>query len=187
MPRSTQRALVKECLLRNGGNVKRTVRETGIPESTVRRWKAESWPAPIGLEAFLARTHRDEETGCLIWDGRRSPDGYGLVDFGGRTRSSHRVSYELAHGTTLQPSEQLHHICRNRACVEASHLLPVEPGGPQGHAALHRLEGDFADALDDDNLEQALASLGRSAPWPAWMDATARVGSAAPEANARAR
>lgn len=39
--RTEARQAVAECLARTGGNIKRTVRETGIPESTVRRWRDE--------------------------------------------------------------------------------------------------------------------------------------------------
>jgi transposase-like protein len=38
-PRTLERQAVREALERTGGNVKRTARETGVPEQTVRRWK----------------------------------------------------------------------------------------------------------------------------------------------------
>jgi hypothetical protein len=39
--RTRERQAVAESLARTNGNVKRTVRETGVPESTVRRWRDE--------------------------------------------------------------------------------------------------------------------------------------------------
>jgi len=45
------RAFVYVTLLANDGNVKRTARDTGIPEQTVRRWKAEFEENPPDQEA----------------------------------------------------------------------------------------------------------------------------------------
>ncbi|HJS93747.1 MAG TPA: helix-turn-helix domain-containing protein [Solirubrobacteraceae bacterium] len=168
--RTVQKEIVARVLDANGGNVKRTARETGLPESTVRRWKAQRDQSQIGLEEFLARTHRDEETGCLLWDGPRNPGGYGLLHFGGRTQLAHRAAYELAHGTKLMSEEHLHHVCHNPSCVEGGHLLPVAPEGQHGHAALHQLEDVLAAEL----------AASAAAPWPAWMNAASRVGSVEP-------
>lgn len=40
-PRLIERCAVEAALKANGGNVKRTVRETGVPETTVRRWRGQ--------------------------------------------------------------------------------------------------------------------------------------------------
>jgi transposase-like protein len=52
----SDRALVYATLLSNEGNVKRTSRDTGVGETTVRRWKAEfvtDPPAPEVVEAAV--------------------------------------------------------------------------------------------------------------------------------------
>lgn len=41
--RMIERTAVAAALARSEGNVKRVVRETGVPETTVRRWKPELW------------------------------------------------------------------------------------------------------------------------------------------------
>jgi transposase-like protein len=46
------RARVYTTLLANEGNVKRTARETGVPESTVRNWKTEFEANPPSTEAL---------------------------------------------------------------------------------------------------------------------------------------
>ena len=45
--RTSTREAVRASLVRNGGNVKRAVRETGVPESTIRHWRDEWGIAPF--------------------------------------------------------------------------------------------------------------------------------------------
>lgn len=47
----TDKARVYTTLIANDGNVKRTARETGVPEATVRRWKTEFEENPPSAEA----------------------------------------------------------------------------------------------------------------------------------------
>lgn len=50
----SDKARVYTTLLANEGNVKRTARETGVPEATVRRWKNEFEENPPSTEAIQA-------------------------------------------------------------------------------------------------------------------------------------
>jgi hypothetical protein len=60
---------------------------------------------------------------CWEWTGTvRS--GYGRVHVNGRRRSAHVVVYELLNGPVPE-GMQLDHLCRNRLCVNPSHLEPV--------------------------------------------------------------
>ncbi|MGI4791784.1 MAG: hypothetical protein ACRYFS_23425 [Janthinobacterium lividum] len=59
---------------------------------------------------------------CWIWFRSLVKDGYGSIRIAGRTRRAHRVSYELAYGVVLSPDQFLHHICKNKACVNPLHL-----------------------------------------------------------------
>ena len=75
-------------------------------------------------ERLARKAVRDPATGCLIWRGTVTPKGYGRVCVAGRQRYAHRVAYELA----VQPIADglvLDHLCRNRACIEPTHLEPV--------------------------------------------------------------
>jgi transcriptional regulator with GAF, ATPase, and Fis domain len=67
--RERERARVQNALKIANGNVKRAVAETGIAETTVRRWKAERVPVwrAVDPERFFGATTRDPESGCLIW------------------------------------------------------------------------------------------------------------------------
>lgn len=171
--RRIQRARVLRDLSSNGENVKAAVRTTGVPEATVRRWRAEQHAVreTVDASAFYASTRRDEQTGCLVWVGQRNPDGYGVTSLGGKSRRAHRVAYELRHKTPLSRDEPLHHVCRNTACVEPAHLLLVDASGERGHNALHRLEDEFTALVAAGELARELNALAiRTAEWPAWLN-----------------
>lgn len=59
------KARVYVCLRANGGNIKRTVRDTGVPASTIRHWRTE-WdsdeasPPDVSLVALEATTFVEE-------------------------------------------------------------------------------------------------------------------------------
>jgi hypothetical protein len=73
---------------------------------------------------LLAKTVR-AENGCLLWTGAISTSGYGRVNR--REPGSwfvHRIVHEHLHGP-LAPGFQVDHLCRNRLCVEPTHLEAV--------------------------------------------------------------
>lgn len=63
-------------------------------------------------------------SGCWLWTGADSGDGYGKVWFHGRSRYVHRVVYEQT-VDSLAPGIVLDHLCRVRACCNPIHLEPV--------------------------------------------------------------
>lgn len=77
---------------------------------------------------------------CWIWRRKVTKKGYGLVKDGKRERHAHRVVYERTH-EPLDPHIELHHLCRNRGCVNPAHLEPLTKAA---HLALHRAERSAA-------------------------------------------
>lgn len=84
--------------------------------------------APIWRPKVDGRFTPDPITGCWNWNGSLDRYGYGKVflSFGGRKRQTgaHRASW-IAHRGPIPDNLELDHLCRNRKCVNPSHLEPV--------------------------------------------------------------
>lgn len=61
---------------------------------------------------------------CWVWPGNKNVHGYGVADTGKRSVRIHRLSYELFVGPIPEGLE-LDHLCRNRVCLNPSHLEAV--------------------------------------------------------------
>lgn len=82
------------------------------------------------LHRIEPHIHHDPTSGCWLWDGALSHDGYAQIstyDHGGRNRKSwyvHRVLYFALVGY-VSTDLQMDHKCRTRCCVNPAHLEPV--------------------------------------------------------------
>ena len=66
---------------------------------------------------------------CLIWTGTVGKNGYGILSIFDNTHKKrkilvHRLAYELIKGS-IPEQLVLDHLCRNKLCVNASHLEAV--------------------------------------------------------------
>lgn len=77
-------------------------------------------PAMVRL---IARISIDVN-GCWIDTGPKDSSGYGKISDRYRTTSSHTLAYRVLIGPVPNGLE-LDHLCRNRACVNPTHLEPV--------------------------------------------------------------
>ena len=77
---------------------------------------------------FRAKVQVDEATGCHVWTASLNKFGYGKFGrpgFHGQWMMAHRFAWQLAHGS-LPEGLDLDHLCRNRACVNVTHLRAVD-------------------------------------------------------------
>lgn len=58
---------------------------------------------------------------CIIWTGGLNTRGYGVVHYNDKSKLAHRLIYEEIVGKIPQ-GLVLDHLCRNRACINPSHL-----------------------------------------------------------------
>lgn len=65
-----------------------------------------------------------EGSECWNWIGCRSAKGYGQFRYRGRLWIAHRASFEI-HVGPIPNGLTIDHLCRNRACVNPSHLEAV--------------------------------------------------------------
>lgn len=73
-------------------------------------------------ERMLNFIERIPESGCWIFTGSTSPQGYGRFSIGrGVTAQAHRVSYEMFVGK-IDEGMFVHHKCYVRCCVNPAHL-----------------------------------------------------------------
>lgn len=75
-------------------------------------------------DRLLVKVVVDIQTRCWVWHGSRTCRGYGKLRDAAKSRSAHRVSYELFVGPIPEGLE-LDHLCRHPACVNPDHLEPV--------------------------------------------------------------
>ena len=78
---------------------------------------------PADLQRFWDKV--DKSGDCWIWKaGVRGTGPYGRFRLGSKTVVAHRFSYEIANGQ-IPKGFQIDHRCRNRLCVNPSHLRVV--------------------------------------------------------------
>ncbi len=81
------------------------------------------------IDLFMSHVEMEPNSGCWLWTGRWSEDGYGRSarresDGKSHNRMAHRVSYEMLVGK-VPHGMFLDHLCRTRCCVNPMHLEPV--------------------------------------------------------------
>ena len=66
----------------------------------------------------------NQNTGCLIWNGQKSKDNYGVISIFGKKYPSHLLSVMIKDVITEIPKDELNrslitrHLCKNKLCCE---------------------------------------------------------------------
>src|SRR6516225_3492381 len=88
-----------------------------------------SFRRAFGPAAVFQFYYDADVAGCWEWKGGRSGNGYGMFYLGYVNRKTaqvlaHRFQYERLVGP-IPPNMTIDHLCRNRACVNPSHMEVV--------------------------------------------------------------
>lgn len=88
---------------------------------------------------LLDRLAPEPNTGCWLWTGSDSGNGYGKVSVAGFYEMAHRLIYMILVGP-IPDGMHLDHRCRVRRCCNVDHLEPVTPreNTRRGNAVLYR-------------------------------------------------
>ena len=73
---------------------------------------------------FLSKIKVDDDHFCWEFKGTISPYGYGVFSIGGKIYMAHRVSWSVFENNP-DPILLIDHQCKNRKCVNPSHLRLV--------------------------------------------------------------
>lgn len=80
---------------------------------------------PLSLLNRLQRHYTiSNESGCWLWHGAKSSNGYGIIRINDHTKRAHRVMFELIK-LQIPNKFELDHLCRVRNCINPDHLEVV--------------------------------------------------------------
>jgi len=65
-------------------------------------------------------------SGCWVWKGFTTPNGYSHSKLNGVRKLAHRFSYEIFKGE-IPEGYQIDHLCKVRHCINPDHLEAVTP------------------------------------------------------------
>jgi hypothetical protein len=82
-------------------------------------------PNPM-MEIIEKHSHRNEHSGCRIWEGAFGRNGVPMMEMLGNRIPAARLAYVLANGA-IAPDAAVLQACENTRCVEPTHLVLGQP------------------------------------------------------------
>lgn len=79
---------------------------------------------PKAIQQLIEQWSIADKRNCWAWSKGINGYGYGVVSWKGKKWMAHRLAYFDFYGN-LTPGLQIDHLCRNRACVNPTHLEEV--------------------------------------------------------------
>lgn len=103
-------------------NGKWACRECSRYRKTIYRRKAGISKRVSAYERFRLNVYRAGD--CWLWTGTRNNNGYGVFCADGKRQYVHRWIWQEFHypNGSIPPEREIDHLCRNRACVNPSHM-----------------------------------------------------------------
>lgn len=90
------------------------------------------------VERLMEHLWFDPNSGCWLWTGWDSGNGYGKISVNGKAMMAHRVVYALEIGPVPENMILDHEVCNTRCCCNPGHLDPctVQVNTHRGEAVL---------------------------------------------------
>lgn len=76
------------------------------------------------LQERIERKSIRNDSGCLVWTGHVDTAGYPNIKWKNINYLVHRIYYKIL-VENIERHDTLDHICRNKLCIEPTHLEPV--------------------------------------------------------------
>lgn len=111
-------------------------------------------------DRFWNRVMPEPNSGCWIWIGGQSDNGYGAYWVKTTNVGAHRISYE-AHKGPIEDGMHIDHLCRVRCCVNPDHLEVVTPKENLHRSPIHQANRTHCPQGHPYSEENTLISVGR--------------------------
>lgn len=85
-------------------------------------------PPRLNLLERIAENSKQSESGCILWTGSVTSDGYGVMGIRrNKQYRAHRITWEIANGREIPDGIFICHTCDTPLCVNADHLFLGTP------------------------------------------------------------